>query len=85
MKKPVSFYSEGFRLVGDVYLPDGMRIRAAGEVVRVVTQGAGSDDNLYGIKFTDISDEHRAALAIFIEREYQYHLSLVEQEPVNAA
>lgn len=25
MKKPVSFYSEGFRLVGDVYYPDGLK------------------------------------------------------------
>lgn len=25
MKKPVTFYSEGFRLVGDVFYPDGLR------------------------------------------------------------
>src|ERR1700752_4070236 len=25
MKKPVSFYSEGVRLVGDLYYPDGVR------------------------------------------------------------
>jgi len=74
----------GDRLTCSFYLPDGTRIQASGEVVRAAAQGAGSDGNLYGIKFTDLDERQRTALALFIEREYQYRLS-AGQGPAQAA
>ncbi len=68
----------GDRVACSFYLPDGMQVLASGEVVRVARKDASG--NAYGIKFTDISTQHKAALEMFIEREYKYRLSLTQQK-----
>ncbi len=75
----------GDRITSSFYLPDGTRVQAAGEVVRVAAQAAGAGDTCYGIKFSDISDEHRAALERFIEREQQHQLSHRQPEAASPA
>ncbi len=63
------------------FLPDGTRIRATGEVVRAVKQDGGDGEHHYGIHFTEIPDEQRAALGAFIEREQ--HRLAPQRETVN--
>ena len=75
----------GDRIACSFYIPDGTRVRATGEVVRVVEQESGAGDNFYGIKFIDISGEHRAALDAFIERKYRRDRSRSRPEAANAA
>ena len=65
----------GDHLSCSFFLPDGMRIQAAGEVVRSVLQDMSTGGTFYGIKFFDISPEHRHSLESFIDREYRHRLS----------
>jgi DNA-binding response OmpR family regulator len=75
--------AQGDHISCSFYLPDGMRIRAAGEVVRAVMRD--TDGTFYGVKFTDLAAEHRAALEAFIDREYRLRLSPAQQESADAA
>src|SRR5574341_1265272 len=58
----------GDRIALSFYLPDGTRVSAQGEIVRLVSQGAGP--GLYGIKFTDIAPGVKASIESFVEKKY---------------
>ncbi len=75
----------GDRVSCSFYLPDGTQIRAAGEVARAAGKDAASGENLYGVKFIDISDRHKALLETFVEREYHYRLSQTCRKSAYAA
>jgi CheY-like chemotaxis protein len=51
------------------YLPGGARVAAGGEIVRVIDRAKGQDERGYGIKFTEISPDVKAAIQAFVERE----------------
>jgi len=51
------------------YLPDGTRVVADGEVVRVIGQNSASPSNQYGIRFLTISPQSEAALDAFVQKQ----------------
>ncbi len=50
------------------YLPDGTKISTQSEVVRVMKQ-AGSDETLYGIRYTRIPAESKAKIEAYIKKD----------------
>jgi hypothetical protein len=50
------------------YLPDGTKVNTQGEVVRVLKQ-AGSNETLYGIRYTNIAAESKAKIEAYVTRE----------------
>ena len=54
------------------YLPDGKRLSASGDIVRIIHPTAASDMNRYGIRFASLSPDAETAIAAFVERERQH-------------
>lgn len=54
------------------YLPDGKRLSASGDIVRIIDPAPASDMNRYGIRFASLSSEAEAAIAAFVEKERQH-------------
>jgi hypothetical protein len=50
------------------YLPDGTQVNAQGEVVRVSKQ-TGSNETLYGIRYTNIPAESQAKIEAFVQKD----------------
>ena len=61
--------AQGDPVTCSFYLPDGTRLSAGGEVVRVVKQTSASDVHRYGIRFVSIAPDVESAIAAFVERE----------------
>jgi CheY-like chemotaxis protein len=61
----------GDRVICSFFLPDSMRIQAAGEIVRIPQQATGSTVKQYGIKFLTLTPEARQALEAFVEKKAQ--------------
>ncbi|HEY6009848.1 MAG TPA: PilZ domain-containing protein [Nitrospirota bacterium] len=51
------------------YLPGDSKVAASGEIVRLVAPVKGKEGNSYGVKFTKLSPEVKAAIETFVERE----------------
>jgi DNA-binding response OmpR family regulator len=60
--------SPGNRISCSFYLPDGTKINTQGEVVRVLKQ-TGSDEALYGIRYTNIPAESKAKIDAYIKKD----------------
>jgi DNA-binding response OmpR family regulator len=50
------------------YLPDGTHVNTQGEVVRVSKQ-TGSNETLYGIRYTNIPAESQAKIEAFVQKD----------------
>lgn len=61
----------GDRVICSFFLPDSMRIQAAGEIVRIPQQATGSTVKQYGVKFSNLTPEARQALEAFVEKKAQ--------------
>jgi CheY-like chemotaxis protein len=57
------------------YLPEGTKVVAHGEVVRIVKQAAGSDEQCYGIKYTNIAEDARARIDAYVKKEEGYRFT----------
>ncbi len=69
----------GDRLACTFYLPDGIRIDVEGKIVRVVESSTDAGGSLYGVRFTAIDPAARTAIETFIEKEFQYRMSLTQR------
>ena len=63
------------------YLPEGTKVVAQGEVVRVVKQTTGSNEQRYGIRYTNIAEDVRARIDAYIQKEEGYRLSTAPDLP----
>jgi len=63
----------GGRIACSLYLPDGTRVSAEGDVVRVVGPGAGpaTNHNRYGIRFLNIPADTASAITAFVNKQLQ--------------
>ncbi len=61
--------AQGDCITFSFYLPNGIRISARGGVERIVKQTAEPGIYLYGVKFTDIDSNVRAAIESFTTKE----------------
>jgi len=77
--KAEEIFAQGDRLALSFYLPDGTRVSARGEVVRIVKQGNAPDGCLYGIKFTDIAPSVQSPIDTFIKNELKYKRTLARE------
>ena len=64
--------SQGDIIACSLFLPNGTKIRANGEVARVIAQNPGAKENLYGIRYTDLAGDIRSAIELFVDKEKQY-------------
>jgi len=62
----------GERISCSFCLPDGKRLRAAGEIVRVVHENSGSDVNHYGIRFSPLTPDAESAISVFVAQELKH-------------
>ncbi len=60
--------SPGNRISCSFYLPDGTKINTQSEVVRALKQ-AGSNETLYGIRYTDIPTESKAKIEAYVKKD----------------
>ncbi len=60
--------SPGSLISCSFFLPDGTKISTQSEVVRVMKQ-AGSDETLYGIKYTEIPAESKAKIEAYVKKD----------------
>jgi len=60
--------SPGSSIACSFHLPDGTKVNTQGEVVRVLKQ-AGSNETLYGIRYTSIPAESQAKIEAFVQRD----------------
>jgi CheY-like chemotaxis protein len=51
------------------YLPDGTSVAAIGEVARTVQFSGGTQEKLYGVKYTSIEPGAQAAIEAYVEKE----------------
>jgi len=65
----------GNRVACSFFLPDSKRIKASGEVVRVIGPSAGSKHNKYGIKFSELTAEARSSIEAFVEKKSQISIA----------
>jgi len=77
--KAEEIFAKGDRLSLSFYLPDGTRVSARGEVVRIVKQGNAPDACLYGIKFTDIAPSAQSPIDTFIKRQLKNKRTLAPE------
>jgi CheY-like chemotaxis protein len=59
----------GERIACSFYLPDGNRLSASGEIVRVVKENSGMDVNHYGLRFLSLSPDAETAITSFVDKE----------------
>jgi DNA-binding response OmpR family regulator len=62
--------SPGNRISCSFFLPDGTKVNTQSEVVRVMVQ-AGSNEKLYGLKYTRIPAESRAKIDTYVKKDRQ--------------
>jgi len=67
--------SAGDHIACSFYLPDGKRLSASGEVVRIVKENSGVNVNHYGLRFVSISPDAELAIAAFVDKELKHELS----------
>ncbi|MCK9420384.1 MAG: PilZ domain-containing protein [Nitrospirae bacterium] len=60
--------SPGNRISCSFYLPDGTKVETQGEVMRVLKQ-AGSNETLYGIRYTNIPSESKAKIEAYVKKD----------------
>ena len=77
--KAEEVFAQGDRLSLSFFLPDGTRVSARGEVVRIVKQGNAPDACLYGIKFTDIAPSVQSPIDTFIKKQLKNKRSLAPE------
>lgn len=77
--KAEEVFAQGDRLSFSFYLPDGTRVSARGEVVRIIKQENAPDGGLYGIKFTTIAPNVRSPIDTFIKKQLKYKHTLAPQ------
>lgn len=58
---------EGMRLSCVFYLPNAVKIRTPGKIVRAATQAPGDDEYQYGLVFTDLVPEVKQQLIDYVE------------------
>ncbi len=61
----------GEQVVCSFFLPDSIRIQAAGEVVRILEESPGSHAKSYGVKFSSLNSDARQALQSFVDKKAQ--------------
>ncbi len=67
---------QGDHIACSFFLPDGTRISATGEIVRVAGEsGGGQGARSYGIRFLSITSEAEEAIAVFVERDRRASIS----------
>jgi Tfp pilus assembly protein PilZ len=64
--------AQGDGLFCSFYLPDGTKVKVRGEIVRAA-QDSWSKTGKYGVKFSDMPPDVRAAVDAFIHKELQQH------------
>ena len=67
--------AKGDRLICSFFLPGSKQLKISGEILRVIKQAAGSKSQRYGIKFSQIDDETKSAIEIFVDRKSQVSTS----------
>ena len=68
-------FEKGDQLSCSFFLPDSVQIKTTGEIVRVITQVAGSKICQYGVKFSTLPAEAKSAIEVFVERKSQVSTS----------
>jgi DNA-binding response OmpR family regulator len=63
--------NRGDRISCSFYLPDGSRVSADGDVVRIVQEASLSEQKRYGIQFANLTPPDELSITSFVNREVQ--------------
>jgi c-di-GMP-binding flagellar brake protein YcgR len=68
-------FEKGDRLACSFFLPDSAQIKANGEIVRVIKQVEGSKTRQYGVRFSQLPEDAKSSIEVFVERKSQVSTS----------
>lgn len=68
--KTEEIFSTGDQIYFSFFLPDDIRIRARGQVVRLIRQSLETHVSQYGIQFTDMSPQMKSAIDMYVKEKY---------------
>lgn len=80
--KAEEIFVQGDQLSLSFYLPDGTRVSARGEVMRIIKQGNAPGACQYGIKFMDIAPSVQSLIDTFIKKELKYKHTLESESEI---
>lgn len=60
---------QGDHVLCSFFLPDAKQIKTSGQIIRVINQTPGARTSRYGVNFTQLSLEAKAAIEDFVERK----------------
>ncbi len=69
LMKTEDIFTAGDQIYFSFFLPGGMRVRVRGEVVRLIKQPPALHMCKYGIRFTDITPQDKAAIGMYVEKK----------------
>jgi len=67
--KTEDIFTIGDQIYFSFFLPDGIRVRVRGEVMRLIKQAPTLHVCRYGVRFTDITPQNKSAIEMYVKKK----------------